>query len=240
MNLVTPTVFISYKWQDAARNQWVETLCNDLRERYGVDAKLDQYEVDLGESFSDYMTRQIDRECTAMLFIITPAAVLAVDESKSGAINFEMQLANARRMRGGFRIIGVYREGSDNTAYLRDHRYIDFRHDEHYDNNLKVLADSLWKRRRKPDLNARAEAVSDIWDSIGLTARQKEVAELVIRGALYKQIAYRLGITQATVAKHVAQIFVKANVQGRNELAARVLGVDPDDVSARLGFPRRE
>src|SRR6185503_6673945 len=99
---------------------WVESFYADLRKTYGIDAKLDKDEVKFGESFSDYMTSQIDRECEVMLFIITPASVRAVDESRSGGVHFEMQLANARRMREHFRIIGVYREGNDNTSYLRD------------------------------------------------------------------------------------------------------------------------
>jgi len=64
-----------------------------------------------------------------------------------------MQLANARRIRDKyFRIIGIVREGSDVTSYIQDHRYIDFRDDRMYDNQLKQLASSLWGQRRKPRL----------------------------------------------------------------------------------------
>ena len=144
-----PKVFISYKWQDKERNAWVERLYNDLRTKHGIDAQLDKYEVDFGESFSVYMTSRIDRECEAMLFVITPAAVQAVDVSHSGGVHFEMQIANARKLKEPeeFRIIGIYREGNKNTAYLKDQRYIDFRDDSLYEQNLKELADSLWGRR---------------------------------------------------------------------------------------------
>ena len=54
----------AYKHQEQLRNLWVRQLCGDLRSRYGVDAKLDDFEVDYGQSFSDYMTSEIDRECT--------------------------------------------------------------------------------------------------------------------------------------------------------------------------------
>jgi len=149
----TPKVFISYKWQDEERNEWVRRFCDDLRTRYGVDARLDVYEVQYGESFSDYMTSRIDRDCGVMLLVITPAAVEAVDQSKTGGIHFEMQIANARRLREpGFRIIGIYREGKENTAYLHDHRYIDFRDETKYEERLKELADSLWHRSHRPAL----------------------------------------------------------------------------------------
>jgi len=160
-----PKVFISYKWQDEEHNAWVERFYADLRTKHGVDAQLDKYEVDFGESFSDYMTSRIAHECDAMLFVITPAAVQAVDESQSGGVHFEMQLANARRLREhDFRIIGIYREGNENTAYLHDHRYADFRDDSLYEQNLKELADSLWRQRSKPELAREDSEVSlDIW-----------------------------------------------------------------------------
>ena len=153
--VIPPKVFISYKWQDDEHNTWVEKFYTDLRTEHGIDAQLDKFEVDYGESFSDYMTRQIDRECDAMLFVVTSAAVTAVDQAQTGGVYFEMQLANARRLREGFRIIGIYREGNENTAYLKDHRYIDFRDNAFYEDNLKELADSLWGRRRKPVLGVK-------------------------------------------------------------------------------------
>lgn len=151
--LPRPRVMIAYKRQDSERDQWVSKFYTDLRSKYGIDAKIDEFEVDYGQSFSDYMTSEIDRECDALLFIITPASVASVDQEKSGGVHFEMQLANARRIRdSSFRIIGVYREGTDNTSYLRDHRYIDFRDDGLYDIQIHKLALSLWLQRTKPPL----------------------------------------------------------------------------------------
>lgn len=151
--LPRPRVMIGYKHQDSERDQWVQRLCTDLRSKFGVDAKLDAFEVDYGQSFSDYMTSEIDRECDALLFVITPASVAAVDQEKSGGVHFEMQLANARRIRdSSFHIIGVYREGTDTTSYLRDHRYIDFRDDGLYGTQIRELALSLWGQRSKPPL----------------------------------------------------------------------------------------
>jgi hypothetical protein len=146
-----PRVILSYKHQDAERDGWVRKLCTDLRETFGIDARLDDFEVEYGESFSDYMTAEIDRDSDALLFVITPKSVAAVDHGQSGAVHFEMQLANARRMRDShFRIIGIYREGNDASSYLRDHRYIDFRDDRYYDRQLQELGFSLCGQRKKP------------------------------------------------------------------------------------------
>ena len=148
-----PRVMIAYKHQNQLRDQWVRQLCAHLRSKFGIDARLDDFEVDYGQSFSDYMTLEIDRECDALLFVITPASVAAVDHEKTGGLHFEIQLANARRMRdSSFRIIGVYREGTDTTSYLRDDRWIDFRDDSLYANQIRELALSLWRERTKPPL----------------------------------------------------------------------------------------
>ena len=66
-----PWVIVSYKHQDSVRDGWVRKLCTDLRQAFGVDARLDDFEVDYGKSFSDYMTSEIDRDSDALLFVIT-------------------------------------------------------------------------------------------------------------------------------------------------------------------------
>ena len=66
-----PRAIISYKHQDPIRDGWVRKLFTDLRERYGIDVRLDEFEVNYGQSFSDYMTSEIDRDSDASLFVIT-------------------------------------------------------------------------------------------------------------------------------------------------------------------------
>ena len=119
---MTIKVFISYKHQDLERNQWVENFYKDLRAA-GIDAKLDQYEVPPGESFSDYMARGI-RESDCVLFIVTPKAVEAV-ELGSGALAFEMQISNARRLKGqdDFSIIPIFREGEKTFDHIMDLKF---------------------------------------------------------------------------------------------------------------------
>ena len=89
------------------------------------------------------MTREI-RECDFVLFIVTPKAVKAV-ESGEGALAFEMQISNARRLarKDGFRIIPIFREGDNTSSYLSDHRYLDFRDDKQYNLAFQNLMDWL-------------------------------------------------------------------------------------------------
>lgn len=149
-----PKVFISYKWEDYAHNEWVEKLATNLRQA-GIEATLDKWEVRLGDSFTDYMTSKID-EADVVLFIITTSSVKAI-ESQKGAVNFEMQMATARRTAGEeMRLIGIYREGNKPPAQLRDHRYADFRDDTRYEMSLELLVDDLLGRTQAPPVVAQS------------------------------------------------------------------------------------
>jgi DNA-binding CsgD family transcriptional regulator len=56
----------------------------------------------------------------------------------------------------------------------------------------------------------------------GLTAREREVVELVVRGASTRSIAAALVITEDTVQDHLSHIFDKAGVRGRRALVRRL------------------
>jgi DNA-binding CsgD family transcriptional regulator len=54
----------------------------------------------------------------------------------------------------------------------------------------------------------------------GLTAREQEVAQLVLRGATTVQAAQRLGISPHTLTDHMKSIFEKTGARTRGELSA--------------------
>lgn len=58
----------------------------------------------------------------------------------------------------------------------------------------------------------------------GLSARQRQVAELVAQRLTNAQIAQQLGIKPRTVATHLEHIFAKLEIGSRAELMLRVLG----------------
>ena len=69
----------------------------------------------------------------------------------------------------------------------------------------------------------------------GLTAREAEVLELLVRGLANKQIAARLSVTPRTVATHIEHIFTKTGVSTRGGAAMFALRhglVDPGGISA--------
>jgi len=62
---------------------------------------------------------------------------------------------------------------------------------------------------------------------VSLTDREVEVALLVARGLSNRAIGEKLFITQATAARHVANIFAKVGVSSRAQLAARIAKNSP-------------
>jgi DNA-binding CsgD family transcriptional regulator len=59
-------------------------------------------------------------------------------------------------------------------------------------------------------------------DGYGLSSREIEVAELVLRGCSNRQIGAMLGITPATTKKHLSRIFGKVGVDSRAQLSSKL------------------
>jgi DNA-binding CsgD family transcriptional regulator len=56
------------------------------------------------------------------------------------------------------------------------------------------------------------------------TARERQVAQELLRGASRRQLASRLGVSEHTVGDHLRHLYRKAAVSGRAELAATLFG----------------
>jgi len=89
----------------------------------------------------------------------------------------------------------------------------------------------LWRLQRicqpRPCIDAEI-AKADIphlasWQQHGLSSRESEICEALIRGLNDKQIAHDLNISFWTVRTHITKIFTKLGVLNRRELMARHL-----------------
>jgi DNA-binding CsgD family transcriptional regulator len=67
-----------------------------------------------------------------------------------------------------------------------------------------------------------AEVAPLIVQAYGLSAREREITQLVLQGLSTKEIACRLFISTHTVQDHLKAIFDKVDVHSRRELVARV------------------
>jgi RNA polymerase sigma factor (sigma-70 family) len=56
-----------------------------------------------------------------------------------------------------------------------------------------------------------------------LTNRERDVASLIAEGLSNREIAKRLGISQATVRHHLTSIYAKLQTPNRQKLALRML-----------------
>ena len=89
------------------------------------------------------------------------------------------------------------------------------------DQGLRALGERPWRRGRTASTDGGIGALS---------AREREVADLVALGATNPEIASRLFLSRKTVEHHVSNALAKLGLHSRAELAAEIgrTGRDPD------------
>lgn len=66
------------------------------------------------------------------------------------------------------------------------------------------------------------QQASQVQEEQALSAREKEIVQLLSTGLLYKEIAARLGITTGTVKQHIHRIYEKLHVSNKTEAINKV------------------
>ncbi|MGA0442947.1 MAG: response regulator transcription factor, partial [Candidatus Nanopelagicaceae bacterium] len=97
---------------------------------------------------------------------------------------------------------------------------------------IKELVDAIEKSVLSPlsfSTRRATDLISKRNESIGLTARELEVLEILPTGDTVTQIATRLFVSEATVKSHLAAIYRKLKVANRVKAinAARLAGLLP-------------
>lgn len=100
-----------------------------------------------------------------------------------------------------------------------------------------VLEGGVWLPDGLPPAAAAREEELSVAEALAsLTPQQFRVASMVGQGLLNKQIAYELGVTEATVKAHMTEIFKKLGVQSRTQAAVAIsqLAIHPSPAVEEL------
>ena len=128
--------------------------------------------------------------------------------------------------------LGRVLSGSDRTAAAKHYSTAALRSQEAgsvalqrlADRQLRVLGVRTW--RRGPTAPQATELRGRPAEG-ALTARELEVARLVMEGASNPEIAAQLFLSRKTVERHVSNALAKVGARNRTELARRVREIDP-------------
>ena len=77
-----------------------------------------------------------------------------------------------------------------------------------------------WRASAERALLGFGAAIDDQLSRWGLTAAEREVALLLLKGKSHKAIAYETGRSERTVRQHAVTVYQKSGLAGRAELAA--------------------
>ena len=69
-------------------------------------------------------------------------------------------------------------------------------------------------------MNGLGDEIDKQFDKWGLTAAEREVAMLILKGLRHKEIAVARNTTEGTVRQQALMVYKKAGLDGRTDLAA--------------------
>jgi len=158
-----PRVFISYSWESEDHKSWVRYLGERLY-KSGIEARLDQWFVQPGESFTAFM----EQEVTAADFILvvcTPSYARK-SNNRRGGVGYEQQIVSRQLMSGTPRskFIPILRKGDYEPgsgcaipAHFLGIAWIEFRDDLAFEKSLEDLIRVILSKPRfaPPPLGAR-------------------------------------------------------------------------------------
>src|SRR5262245_63296251 len=90
-----PRVFISYSWESEDHKSWVRHLGEKLY-KAGIEARLDQWFVQPGESFTAFMEQEVEA-ADFVLVVCTPLYARTLNK-RPGGVEYEQQIVSGRLM----------------------------------------------------------------------------------------------------------------------------------------------
>jgi DNA-binding NarL/FixJ family response regulator len=168
---------------------------------------------------SDELTGSLSAATAGFLFFIVIAGVvdLALDRPDSWLTMHVAWEVTTVAVSLGFSLL-LFRRWRTSTAALRQARASLAR-------SNAALAErqqerDAWRANAEQALRGFGDAIDAQFASWQLTRAEREVALLLLKGLGHKQVAAHLGRSERTVRQQAVDVYRKAGVQGRSELAA--------------------
>ncbi|ASF43668.1 toll/interleukin-1 receptor domain-containing protein [Capnocytophaga endodontalis] len=162
-----PKVFISYSWDSEAHKNWVLNLATKLREN-GIDAILDQWELELGKPIPNFMGKSIEISDRVICIMTPNYKTKSNAEDPKGGVAYESSIMAAETIKNIIttKFIPLLREGNDNNAipyFLIGRTYIDMRDNNSFEDRLEELLRGIYKepKSKKPLLGKKPEYVEN-------------------------------------------------------------------------------
>lgn len=114
-----------------------------------------------------------------------------------------------------YRSFILFRRRGERDFSVRDREVLDVLR-PHF---ARIEAEAALRRRLTEVIRAREEALRAPEPAVGLTAREREIVDLVAQGKTNAQIAAELWVAPSTVKKHLEHVYEKLGV-GRRSAAA--------------------
>lgn len=151
-----PHVFISYSWEDEEHKKWVKEFTDRLIDD-GVDADLDQYDLQLGDRLPQFMEKEIS-QADYVLIICTPTYKKKAD-GRVGGVGYEGHIISGELFSKSDerKFIPVLRKGDFSSSiptFLNSKLGIDLRdenagRDEDYKNLIATLFNQNNKKPKR-------------------------------------------------------------------------------------------
>ena len=141
-----PVAFISYSHDSKAHKEWVRNLAIALRDQYGIDVIIDQWEIGPGDDVPKFMEHSVKR-ALRVLMICTDPYVRKVDDGKGGA-GYEAMVVTGELVAdlGTRKFIPIMRQSAESPALpacVSTRYYIDFSDDSAFQTKVEELARSI-------------------------------------------------------------------------------------------------
>lgn len=158
----SPSVFLSYSWDDSKHKDWVRKLAVELQAQ-GVNVLLDQWDAHPGIDLPAYMERCV-READFVVLVCTPQFRERADGGRGG-VGYEKSVVTGEIFVGSIqpgKFVPILRAGSPFDAlpsYLKSKAYLDFREDAKFASSLEELLRHVHGAPRyvRPELGRRPD-----------------------------------------------------------------------------------